>query len=850
MATHSDATGYLLAHRDSVPEGWFHAVCEAAINATGDSLSTDELERLWRFFVGLETFAPVAATPPVLAVTARNAIQPFHLESLSDFSDFKKLGNRLCLDLSKRITLVFGRNGAGKSSLCQAFKILANPEKPKEPLNNVRSSSKVLPSFKYKFRGGSLESWTELDGFGGQAQAIKYFDSAVAYKHVNSSITPEAVVELSVFQLECFDFAREYLRQFQAHGVSKIAEYRRNTDKKIVDVKLSVQAVIDTNTGAFKDWSATNCDPMLTWIRTVNFGEEKRQLREDKQARLNQLRGAASSEGQQALTLQKSLLGQVKQSVVNFLLQCTNFSYSSYSQILFSIQQKEAASVEIAGAVFPRELDVVAQRNLLSAAAAIRPFVPADSCPLCRQKLDGEAHALFHAFHNHLISTIQTELSALRNQQQTQQSKKMLIEGFGELNYSQYSNVLNVEFLRGISELIQVVKSSLRAPIINQGAIEAYGRYSELQAYADALTVEYNKVDSALTLASSGQQALNVEILKLTAEVGAINIDEAAYAVRPQVEEICQSAIDFAGSARAMESYNFTSRLSALTARKKEAHTALVLSSFIPYLDGEYRRLCGASLEQIGVRLANQGADAIVHPKIGDELVHRVLSEGELKVHALALFMCEASVAPHQVLVLDDPVTSFDYNYISNFCERLRDYAKDNAHSQLVVLTHNWDFFANLQATLNGSGLSGSFSVQVLEDCSTVAEYVEKWDELCNQIDVYVNPQVEISADEKFKLSALLRRLVERLTNAYVFNEQRHQYKIRTLQVSNFKDFIKLVPLLPVEADRLKDLYANLSPLEHDDLRNYYSTKSIYQFSTWYNEIKAVKAAVEARRTA
>lgn len=110
-------------------------------------------------------------------------------------------------------------------------------------------------------------------------------------------------------------------------------------------------------------------------------------------------------------------------------------------------------------------------------------------------------------------------------------------------------------------------------------------------------------------------------------------------------------------------------------------------------------------------------------------------------------------------------------------------------------------------------------------------------------------PQIEISPDEKSKLSALLRRLVERLTNSYVFNEQRHQYKIRTLQVSNFKDFVKLVPLLPAEADRLKDLYANLSPLEHDDVRNYYSTKSIYQFGTWYDEIKSIKNAVEGRRT-
>jgi len=755
----------------------------------------------------------------------------------------------LRLDLSKRITLVFGRNGAGKSSLCQAFKILANPEKPKEPLNNVRSSSKVLPSFNYKLRGGSVENWTELDGFGGQAQALKYFDSAVAYKHINSSISPEAVVELSAFRLECFDYAREYLRQFQAYSVSKIAEYRQEADKKIAEIKLGVHSVINTNTGVFKDWSATNYEPMLSWIGAVDFGEEKRLQKVEKQARLEQLRSATSAEGQQALTLRKSLLGQVKQSLIDFVKLCEGFSYPSYNQILLSILQKQAASIELAGAAFSKELDVTAQQRLISAAAALRPFVPSESCPLCRQKLESEAKALFQAFHNHLISTVQTELSTLNSQQQTEQSKKRMIESFAEINYSQYSSVLSVDFLIAASTLVKSVKVSLQAPVIDQTALNSYSRYAELNTYVEAVGTEYNKADSALTLASNGLQALNEEISKLTTEIGVLSIDETAYSVRPQVESICQSAISFARIANVVESYNFTSRLSALTARKKDAHTALVLNSFVPYLDGEYRRLCGASLEQIGVRLANQGADAIVLPKIGDELVHRVLSEGELKVHALALFMCEASVAPHQVLILDDPVTSFDYNYISNFCERLRDYAKDNAQSQLIVLTHNWDFFANLQNTLNGSGLSGAFSVQVLEDCATVSEYVEKWEELCGQIDGYIGPQVEISPDEKSKLSALLRRLVERLTNAYVFNEQRHQYKIRTLQVSNFKEFVRLVPLLPSEADRLKDLYANLSPLEHDDVRNYYSTKSIHQFGTWYDEIKSLKNSVEGRRT-
>ncbi|CAI8898091.1 hypothetical protein [Pseudomonas brassicacearum] len=83
MAAHSDATGYLLAHRDSVNEAWFHAVCEAAINSDGGNLSQDELERLWRLFCGLETFAPAAATPPALKLLESCGMELIHSRFLT-----------------------------------------------------------------------------------------------------------------------------------------------------------------------------------------------------------------------------------------------------------------------------------------------------------------------------------------------------------------------------------------------------------------------------------------------------------------------------------------------------------------------------------------------------------------------------------------------------------------------------------------------------------------------------------------------------------------------------------------------------------------------------------------------
>jgi len=848
MAKHNDATGYLLAHRDAVNEAWFHAVCDAAISSTGQELSTGELDRLWRLFHGTETYTFTASAPAPLLPSLRGSIPPFYLESLSGFSEFKKLRPSLKLDLTKRITLVFGRNGAGKSSLCLALKVLANPEKPKEPLHNVLMSGASLPSFNFKLRGQLQNTWTELDGFGTQAQALKYFDATVAFNHVNSSIKPEAVVELSVFRLECFDYARECLKQLQSYGAGFISQSRGATNLSITDVKAKAQTAIDINSGIFKDWNASNCQPMLDWIKTVVYGPEQEQEKTDAQERLAQLKAASSAEGQQSLSMQRQLYAQIKSSLTTLRDRCRGFSYSNFADTLRLIQQKEAASIELAGAVFLPNYSVPAQQALLSAAAAIKPFSPSDECVLCHQKLSSEAHALFAAYHEHLSSSLQFDLSRLRAERDAQIAKKQLIHDYPPLQYSQYEHVINPVFLKALAGLIDSIRDALAAPIIDSPAITNYGRWVELDGYLKGVSDLLDKVDSAFALAASGLQNLNAETSRLSTELETWAIQATANQLRPEIERICTNSIAFEKLSGVFEKFNFTARLTALTAKKKEAHSELVLHSFVPYLDSEYKRLCGASLEQMGVRLGNQGTDAIVLPKIGGELVQRVLSEGELKVHALALFMCEASVSSHQVLVLDDPVTSFDYNYISNFCERLRDYCRDNPASQVIVLTHNWDFFSNLQATINGSGLNNHMSVQVLESCSTVAEYTEKWDELCAEIDAYFGLPNEPTISDKEKLSALLRRLVEKLINAYVFNEQRHQYKVKTLTVSNFKDYMKLVPLLQAEADRLKDLYANLSPLEHDDLRNYYSGKSIFQFSTWYDEIKNMRLQLENRR--
>jgi wobble nucleotide-excising tRNase len=104
----------------------------------------------------------------------------------------------------------------------------------------------------------------------------------------------------------------------------------------------------------------------------------------------------------------------------------------------------------------------------------------------------------------------------------------------------------------------------------------------------------------------------------------------------------------------------------------------LVVSDFEARLNEEYSGLAEKNMESFCVKLAQRGSDSSITmlPQIGGQDIGDVLSEGEQTIHALALFFAELETCSHCVLVFDDPIASFDYNYSENFSNRLARFCK------------------------------------------------------------------------------------------------------------------------------------------------------------------------------
>jgi wobble nucleotide-excising tRNase len=290
--------------------------------------------------------------------------------------------------------------------------------------------------------------------------------------------------------------------------------------------------------------------------------------------------------------------------------------------------------------------------------------------------------------------------------------------------------------------------------------------------------------------------------------------------------------------------------LKKITIANKNAQTELVVDEFRSVLDEEYYALSEKHLSDFAVSLPLKGdeAEITMTPSISGNPIYKILSEGEQRLHALALFFSELKFQNHYIIVLDDPVSSFDYNYIENVAMRIRDFINNNTHKQFIIFTHNWEFFVGLQTTLNKAKLGNKFSVMILESCSIVSEYTEDINDLKKKIEECLNETSEPLREKKEIMAGNMRLLIETIVNKYVFDGQRHQYKQKKQSVSNFSVYTKITPLNNSEATKLTDLYALLSMSEHDDPRRAYVNQDKAVFKNRYDDILKIEEQIISRK--
>ena len=183
---------------------------------------------------------------------------------------------------------------------------------------------------------------------------------------------------------------------------------------------------------------------------------------------------------------------------------------------------------------------------------------------------------------------------------------------------------------------------------------------------------------------------------------------------------------------------------------------------------------------RIGVRL--QGAP-------NQKLMH-VASEGERRCIALALFFAELSQAVDtSALVFDDPVSSLDHERRARIAERLAQEAKTR---QVIVFTHDLSFLGDLQYfaddRIDGrhidwvSGAPGRCHDELPWKAQSTKSQMKSLREECNRLKKTHREQGQKEYEEHVgKLADMIRYAAERIVEEVLFGDviRRHDCQIK-----------------------------------------------------------------------
>jgi recombinational DNA repair ATPase RecF len=843
MPTHADAVGYLNDLAKEINEPWFTMVCDLTTACGASTLDQNALDNLYPLYrkrasyIGIKILAP-AATPAAGAATVDL------LEELSGFANFKLLGNALEVSFKKRITLIFGANGSGKSSLCESLKVLATPEQPYRPLQNVRATVAATPAFRYKFKSDAAQqAWTPAIGYGPRRKTIKYFDTAIAIRNVKNAVEPGRVIVLTPFKLQVFESAktvttkfREALVKAQTDNFIKLIQALESIRTDFVKFKGRPLSVIDDKSVG-----------LLAAQIKLGEGFTEQNLLSERQTAATALEQAASEEGLKLLKAEHRELEIFLTSLNTLLASATEMWSLDPATKTKTLARKQAEQEVLAKALIPKDGTLDKLLALLHATTPLGKMedMTGHACPLCKRNLGVPEVDLFKRYHELLVGPLENEIATLK----ADISKAAeFAKAVFNLDRAAWEKCTTIQ-----PEVLATAKTGTDLIVANcetskEPDADAKAALESLKTLAATWATQLEAKKNAIAAATNGRSAVVAQLTQLRTEIEPL---EYAQAILDRLEKL-KEAQEIATEAVFWNSKlpAFTQILRRITEKAKDAHEELVVQDFEARLNAEYKTLTEKDMAAFGVILARKGADAAVTvlPQIGGKDIEGVLSEGEQRVHALALFFAEMETCLQSVLVFDDPISSFDYNYIANYCARLRDFTQNHPERQIIALTHNWEFFVQFQTTLNQAGLDPHLSVQVLENCAVVADYSEKIDDLKKDIEAVLATAGEPSKAKKEEIAGKIRRLIEAVVNTHVFNHQRHQYKQKNQPITAFQSFTKLVPLLAAEATTLRDLYAKLSITEHDDPRTAYVNTDKAIFQTRYDQILAVEAAVISRK--
>ena len=633
------------------------------------------------------------------------------------------------ISFSPELTVIYGKNGSGKTSF---FKALKDAFFKTQNINgNIYSPSPNTTSAKFDFveKGKHLshqkkgmptnfpdsELQTHYWKAGNQINSsMKFCDREILNSSLRKKDTGWSVDR---YKLRYYDILKSAVDKVESKVRAKIQEidddYTNSLDTLINGLKSekddSFKKRIQNN--LTNNQVLKNIYTHLSVIElTDDHQSQKQKLQKGSTVSVSDLITEISflksqndilTDVQNITHEKKNILSEIKQiqekiKRVKLLKNSIDFSKLEQYRLLFNPEENRDNYIELIKKISETAL-VFGHQNYPQSI---------EKCFYCNQKLPEESKLLISEIHSLIDNAITSEIDELNVELKTfrQKIQTVVEKETPTFEYTKVGSIFE------ISSKQEIQLDNLHAEAFDCSVLSTIGR--EVEELKDSLTSFDSLLNNNELLFYVAQSESNNTINEIRSKENKLS----------RIEEHKKKALDLLNTLEDNEfCYNQKKLISTLSELLSERQRYKSANSNLPRYKRKISKAKGQAehelirqnylanfndnleyfelrrRDHINRQFSNPSGQSKIDGKIQVSQhqfeISDILSEGEAKVYAFCDWLTELEFDDSKILVLDDPISSLDQSNVNKVVDKIIDLSKDY---QVIVFTHNFEFYHRL----------------------------------------------------------------------------------------------------------------------------------------------------------
>jgi energy-coupling factor transporter ATP-binding protein EcfA2 len=655
------------------------------------------------------------------------AYTPVDFDSLKGFAESSNSGNSIILSkiynidninaLSKSntlefapkgLTVVYGDNGAGKSSYVIILKHVCNTRGHKPLINGnlyelVSFGNAKRAEVEYSLDGINFNSVSlnnnEISGL--DLKRVDVFDAFSANHYIENedeiAFIPHGLSIIEKFATYIQRVEYELNLELQSPALAKfdyltILEVGEATSAKNFLTKLSANTILD-ELRAEAQWNETKHERVIELnelIFKLKATDPKKELKDNEEKierfkiLINKFRVLEDSLSGESLVRIKSILNK----------------YVSTSEALKASSEKIFSGLSLDGIGSDSwKLLWESARKFYNESKNQELFPETENvCPLCLQDLNFEARVRFNNFEEFVKNDIQQEYNNALVQYNS------LVSNLNELSFDFQDQEPTVNELDEIIEDYRNNQGSYLEQLSNQKdyLTEQLASKIKVESFKDFIIGNSSKADIEVIVkdleASNVKlktQSISDALNPLEKELNQLNGEKKIFDFKPKLAREIYRQRKIGLLNKCIGKCNTR----AITTLSNDLTASYISQSLKQSFKEELKKL---GFSNIKIETETKGAKGkqyhflrLDEPNCNNVALKDILSEGEHRCISLATFLAELSLSDHKSsIIFDDPVSSLDHKWRNRIAKRI---AEESKNRQVIIFTHDITFLLMLQ---------------------------------------------------------------------------------------------------------------------------------------------------------